>query len=133
VTPTPVRLTKHATAQLRDRWPEYREAEFRDIARLVSADVQGARAEGRMATKCPRRFVRTGTTRRFDARKGDRPSSARFMWSGDDRRLYVVTRRKGELTPGGKRVDVDLVLTAWQTNGGVEHEDREGADSRDDQ
>jgi hypothetical protein len=118
---TPVRLTLHAEKQLRERMPEFRDAAFITMARAVAVDVQDARAAGRVAAKCPRRFIRTGTSRRTDARGlSRRESNARYVWTEDDRRLYIVARRRGSLSPGGEKVPVDLVLTAWNPspNGG---------------
>jgi hypothetical protein len=116
----PVRLTHHAAAQLKARCPEYRDASFLDIVADVRRHVQEARASGRIATRCPRQFIRPGTRFRYDARKhGGRPAQgARYAWTDDDDRLYVIIRRRGSLRPGGEKVAVDVVLTAWANPNG---------------
>lgn len=105
-----VSVTRHAREQAVARFPaELRGLARADIDRLLAAEVAAAITAGRMAARQPRWSLRAGMERRPDARGGvssrahrkgvplrglatDRKPTLRFVWTDDQRRLFLVRR-----------------------------------------
>lgn len=99
-----VRSTDHAVNRAQERFGF--EGSHAEVCRRVSTDVLDAVKAGRMATRLPRfaRRVRlTGTPR-------SRVPSKRFVWSADERRVYVIVRGSG----------IDRVLTCLAVDEALE-------------
>jgi hypothetical protein len=99
-------VTEHALEQARARFPdELGPLDHGRLCRRISREVAKAREHGRMAVNLPRFAVRPGATRRSSAKHGPTglAPSARFAWTLDERRVYVVDVA-GE---------IPVVITCW--------------------
>lgn len=108
-----VSVTRHAYDQACARFPE----EFRELAHSatcekIRAEVVAAVEAGRMAKTLPRFAIRAGThERRIGKRQKGGHSRARYVWTEDERRVYVIHRfDRGATGPGGKQGGNPLTL-----------------------
>jgi bacterioferritin-associated ferredoxin len=92
-----IRVTTHACEQAVARFAD----EFKDVAHAqacgrICAEVGAAIRAGRMATRRPRFAVGRERPSRNDVRylgKSGRAQSHRYVWTADERRLYLVARK----------------------------------------
>lgn len=92
-----VRITPHAIRRARERFPELDRLRHEDLCRTIVAEVGEAVDLGRMAKKEPRWTANlerprgtAGTPRGKDKSRLNR--RARFAWTPDHRRVYVIDR-----------------------------------------
>jgi hypothetical protein len=93
-----MRVSQHAFEQAVRRFPaEFGGLGHAAVCRAVVAEVCAAVDEGRMAQNMPRWAVRAGCSRRYDVTRyrGRRHPATRVVWTADERRLYIVSRRPG--------------------------------------
>lgn len=89
-----VKVSLHALERLEERWPETNGATRSDLHQLILTEVGDAIREQRMATKVPR-WAWNGHDYRGKAKHSP---SARFIWNEDETRVYLIDRRRTEVT-----------------------------------
>ena len=108
-----VQVTNHAITRLRGRFAaDFSGVDTPALRRHAAGEVVDAIASHRMATRLPKFALRAGTSARSRGRRGrgELDRSLRYVWTADERRVYLIDRTRRATT----------ILTVLAATGHVE-------------
>lgn len=94
-----ITVSNHAYDQARSRFFAEFSGSHANVCRAIVGEIHSAIVQGRMAVNLPRWAVRPGRVTRTNAvrRRGEVSKQVRFVWTPDERRVYVIHRMRSRV------------------------------------